>query len=309
VETALTRIAVALLLCCIAGNAAAAWDVAVTGTWGDCSPITPLYLDVLSWSGKDGSDEGGFSNIFVIAPAPDGRILGIRVRGNLADVVSVLPDREPETLGTFAVPSPARPASMVVDAFGNLIVSWSGQLMRIAQDGTILGSTPGGGEGIDVAADGCTVFVSGWTGVRRVNLCTGTYLPVFATGKEISDVKILPGGRVLVAEFDTLRIYAPNGALLRTLPIAAVRMALAGGGRTVYTTLSCGGPVRQWDLATGALLATFGSAPGDTRSIIAHDAWTAAFGAPAAAQVPTLSETATLALASLLALLALRRIM
>ncbi|HYO75496.1 MAG TPA: hypothetical protein VE010_03450 [Thermoanaerobaculia bacterium] len=284
------------------------FDVVARGSEPECSIVLPRggpALQFLGISTEDPSDVG------FIAPGGDGRVLALVDEGR---IVEIRPDltRTPVfsgIAGTFA-------RSFLVDAAGNIYLATdNGRLLAIRPDGTIRAEYALEVYFMDLAADQCTLFY--WTsgGIRRFDICTGTPLPDFLPGAPMGEFRLLPDGGLLRVDGDPEVVrYDAAGTLTRTYPQpdAAGIVVLAGGGRTMIVGAGCYGPLREYDLDTGALLRTFSFDITSVREVVVYNGFTAALGplaaAHAAAAVPSLSTAMLVFLGALLALVAFRRI-
>lgn len=316
------------------------WDVALVGSSGDCVPLpTKITSTKFQWGSAKGTHyrppvEGNPYKVGVIAAVPGGRILGLNgLTPHQTDIVSVAPGVAPVRLGSF-VPG-GRPTAAVADKDGNLLVLiYHRILVKVRSDGTELsrhvlldGTHRDGYFSIDVAADSCTVYLVHThdrelqpvpSSVRRFNVCTGSFGSDFLGPHtaRISAVRLLPRGEVLVGVGMTLQRYDANGALLQTVQTPGWdgddqvdAIALANEGATAWVSYQCAAPLRHWNLATGELLGESVLAADATASLVARNGWTAAFGAHAFAEAPTLSQIALLTLAAFIAATAVRRLM
>lgn len=326
--------AIVLALLILPATAALAFDVAIVGNDGPCSPVLPNTTRFLRWVDAQSNTSSG--QMYVVAATPGGRFIGIRATGpGTEELVSVRPDRPPVPLGTVAIDG--RPEAMVANAAGELFVlvvqpvAGTGHVLRITQTGEILATHPlpdaeGQYTGMDLAADQCTLFVSSAGSVvvgfhvgaiRRLNVCTGVSTPLtFNTTGEygFSDVKVLEGGDLLIAEGPQLLRYTAAGVEIGTIATpgesgeSVDHIALTRGGRSAYLSYHCYGPLREWDLGTGTLHGGLDYGADVTTSLLAANGWTAAFGHIALGDIPTMSELALFLLAAALALLPLTKL-
>ncbi|HYI10899.1 MAG TPA: hypothetical protein VEK57_17700 [Thermoanaerobaculia bacterium] len=325
---------IVIALSILSAGAALAFDVAIVGNDGPCSPVLPNTTRFLRW--VDGQTNTSSGQMYVVAATPGGRFIGIReAAGGTSEVVSVRPDQPPVPLGTVVIDG--RPEAMVANAAGELFVvveqlpTGASHVLRITQTGELLATYPlptpeGHYTGMDLAADQCTLFVSSAGSVVsgfdvgavwRLNVCTGASdLLIFTTTGEygFSDVKVLEGGDLLVAEGSALVRYTAAGVPVGTIATPGEsgepvdHIALTRGGRSAYLSYHCYGPLREWNLGTGTLHGGLDYGVDVTTSLIAVNGWTAAFGHISLTDVPTLSEVLLFGLAGLLSLLGLRRL-
>lgn len=123
-----------------------------------------------------------------------------------------------------------------------------------------------GSDWIDLAPDGCTIFyTSRGQNVLRFNVCTNTQLANFNTallpGPNAYTVRILPDGGLLVANSSVIARLDAAGNLVQTYDDPArgnvwFGLDLVGDG-TFWAADTQTKNVAQFDLATGAMLASF----------------------------------------------------
>lgn len=293
------------------------------GSRGSCVIVTPTVEPVLEWVGEDPETEVD-SPVRTLAAGPDGP-LGIIHPSNLTQIARIRRGLPPEVLATLSNDGTVQALSVAADGrmFVLIVSTNQGNVMQTYdRTGALLGSQNIGGDpngerfrgtSLDLAADQCTLFfVENYQVIRRLNACTGTFLPDFATLAAV-DVRILPDGGVLVARGDHLvRRLNAAGTIVRSYSVPGAHEAagLARNGQAAWVAdaiCSTGmARARLFDLVTGEVLF---EAPlqfdfEDRTSIVALDAWTAALGATAGANVPTLAETTLALLAALLAVAA-----
>lgn len=314
---------------------ALAFDVVITGSYGNClyTPITRF----MAWlDDAPGATIEAREAPVALTATPGGRFVGLSHRASGTwDVVSVRPDAPATPVAT--IPFTHLPEAMVADAAGNLfILGTRGSSEMVLASYTSTGETRaswtlGNGlhyTGMDLASDQCTLYLSRHGGgivasVARFNVCTGAFGAELVSPEVayFADVKVLNGGDVLVAAEtsggqSSLRRYSTTGTLLNTIPVpgpggAISVIALAAGGRTAFVAYECAnaeGSVREWDLATGALLHQYDFEESGAESMVAANGWTAAFGHVSLTDVPTLSELVLFSLAGLLSLLGVWRL-
>jgi hypothetical protein len=299
----------------VLGQSAQPFDVAIGGADGWCVLVTPSPIWQVQFPGISNGDS---ADVKFLAAGGSGRVLGLDRRGSA--VVEVRPDLT--TVPVFAGVPGRGAEELVADSAGNLYINTGEflgeEVIAVRADGTIRARFSLLATSIDLAADQCTLFYAMprdlSDGVRRLNVCTGAPLPDFiATGGGF--VKILPDGGVLTATPDFSRIarHDAAGALVRTYDILHARvLALGRAGTTFFAAQGCDSTVREYDLATGALLRTITADMDHVVSVVAYNGFTAALGPTAAAHaatVPALSTTMLAVLGALLALLAVRRLM
>ena len=175
-------------------------------------------------------------------------------------------------VGSFGSGYDADPESILFDAFGNAYVGQAdgtGDVLKFGPSGNFITSFdvatgPRGSDHIALAPDGCTLFyTSEGTSVKRFDVCTSTQLVDFATGLPATAfaVKLLPGGGALVADSSSIKRLDASGAIVQQYgsPAAGAwfSLALDPGGTSFWAGDSVSGDVKQFDLATGAVLASF----------------------------------------------------
>jgi hypothetical protein len=114
-------------------------------------------------------------------------------------------------------------------------------------------------QGIDLAADQCTLFYAATGLVGTVNVCTGAAGATFPVSGTPEDLRILPNGDLLVASQAALTRYAPSGAPLQQFEMMALSVALDVDPRYAWVG---GWDLRRIDLATGTtveVLSTYGA--------------------------------------------------
>ncbi|HEX2062339.1 MAG TPA: hypothetical protein VHK90_16495 [Thermoanaerobaculia bacterium] len=312
------RAGLVLLLAFAAPALAQDYDVAVAGDQFPCALDTPILIPRLVWTpgGVDPNDD-----VRTIAAAGGGRVLAA-LEATRVQLVEVRPDLTRTPFFTGAEGHTAQ--ELVVDRAGNFFVlatsGESASILEISAAGTLLNSQPfpSGARSIDLAADQCTLFaVHDGTVIRR-NVCTATPLASFATvGSGARELVILPDGDVLAgthtADGYELRRYDPAGSLVRTydapegsLPGA---IALGGGGTTLLVGSNCRFSLHELDLTSGEVLREIAvSHVAGFDSIVSRRGFTAAIGALAASDVPSLSFASVAELVALLATLAAVRL-
>jgi hypothetical protein len=163
-------------------------------------------------------------DITAVAAAPDGMIYGLRPS---SEIVRVLPDGSTEPF--FAGVPNGHAHGIAVARDGRILVtvntsrqsylaviSPAGDLDALHQLPVSVDHTT-----LAIATDGCTVYYTGglwWmsTAIKRIDACTGGWLPDLAPVASVSDIEVLPNGDLLVATGgrDVL-LYDRAGVLLR----------------------------------------------------------------------------------------------
>lgn len=329
--------ALALLLAIASSTPAQLVEVLVTGGHQRCLPIgTPFDFSILERVGS----QPELDEMEAVAPAPNGRYLGLAPwyddprqapTGFYVTELHITERNKPLT-----APIAGDPRALVVDGAGAMYVLYN-RLSSIFvtvfnADGTPrvtwdLGALPGLASGtgiggatvIDLAANRCTLFFLQNNVIRRFDVCTGTFLPDFATtaGSPAAAIRVLPDGGVLVLageHVSQLERFAPDGSRVRTYPVTRATpalMLLHDGGRVVYGQHGCdpAGHLVILNLDTGLVEGEI-----DLRSVVlpgtvaASESWTAAIGAMHAAAVPAAGPVALIAVAMMLVLAGLIRL-
>src|SRR5262249_36118743 len=143
----------------------------------------------------------------------------------------------------------------------------------------------------DLAADQCTMFyTSEGNAIKRFDVCTNTQLSDFATspaGPKYA-LRIRSNGEVLVVATSVVERYDAGGALIQTYTFPgslAFALNLDPDGTHFWTADHDTGTVYEYDIASGAIVFQFESAPETTAAGLA------VFGEQTAAQSPTPTPT------------------
>ncbi|MBI4421620.1 MAG: hypothetical protein HY560_12415 [Gemmatimonadetes bacterium] len=181
-------------------------------------------------------------------------------------------------VGTFGGGYAHNPNSIVFDAAGNAYVGQSdapADIVKFDAVGTPLVSFDAatevrGTDWIDLAGDGCTIlYTSRGKNILRYDTCARAQRPNFNSaplpGESALALRVLPDGGVLVA--DSVAIVRLNafGAVVRTYTVPGepglwAGLDLAGDG-TFWASNWGSSNVYRFDLATGAVLASFNAVP------------------------------------------------
>ena len=192
-----------------------------------------------------------------------------------------------------------RHESCVFDRAGNAYVGQAGfnasepdaqvPVLKFNPSGVLLDSfvLPTGTRGtdwIDLAGDQCTLYyTSEDTSVRRYNVCTGTVLPVFATGLTepyCYALRLRPNRELMVACQEAVHRLSPQGANLQTYTRQSIGETNAQGlfalnldpdGTSFWTAGALSGNVYRVDIASGAVLTTFNSGAGGVSGLAVYD--------------------------------------
>jgi hypothetical protein len=178
----------------------------------------------------------------------------------------------------------ASPESCVVDATGNVYVGQadgSGDVLKFSPSGALLGSfNPAtesrGTDWIDLAADQCTLFyTSEGTLIKRFNVCAFVQQADFATGlpRPCFALRIRPNGEVLVACASAVQRLSAAGTVLQTYTAPGTSLLFAlnldPDGQTFWTGDLINGEIFRFNIATGAIVEQFSSAPNTTMAGLA----------------------------------------
>ena len=169
------------------------------------------------------------------------------------------------------------PGSITFDAAGNMYVGQadcSGQILKIAAGRPSVAyqvaAERRGSLWVDLASDGCTIFYTSLgPNVKRFDVCTTTQLPDFnlapLPGGETHALHVLPDGGVLVSTGQVVSRLDAGGALVQTYSVSGESQYWTGvdlvGDGTFWAVNYYASNVYKFDLATGAVLASFNAGP------------------------------------------------
>ena len=169
------------------------------------------------------------------------------------------------------------PGSITFDAAGNMYVGQadcSGQILKIAAGRPSVAyqvaAERRGSLWVDLASDGCTIFYTSLgPNVKRFDVCTTTQLPDFnlapMPGGETHALHVLPDGGVLVSTGQVISRLDAAGALVQTYSVSGESQYWTGvdlvGDGTFWAVNYYASNVYKFDLATGAVLASFNTGP------------------------------------------------
>jgi len=169
------------------------------------------------------------------------------------------------------------PGSITFDAAGNMYVGQadcSGQILKIAAGRPSVAyqvaAERRGSLWVDLASDGCTIFYTSLgPNVKRFDVCTTTQLPDFnlapLPGGETHALHVLPDGGVLVSTGQVVSRLDAAGALVQTYSVSGESQYWTGvdlvGDGTFWAVNYYASNVYKFDLATGAVLASFNTGP------------------------------------------------
>ena len=169
------------------------------------------------------------------------------------------------------------PGSITFDAAGNMYVGQadcSGQILKISAGRPSVAyqvaAERRGSLWVDLASDGCTIFYTSLgPNVKRFDVCTTTQLPDFnlapMPGGETHALHVLPDGGVLVSTGQVISRLDAAGALVQTYSVSGESQYWTGvdlvGDGTFWAVNYYASNVYKFDLATGAVLASFNAGP------------------------------------------------
>lgn len=284
-----------MLLCTFASFALSAqpFDVVVAGQQSWCEGTPPPTPRIAEWISVPRATRSVGTNVGVVAPGGDGRVIGVS-DASPAEVVELLPDLTRVRIG--ALPAGWAAQNLVVDAIGNIYVLATRPsdvaLFFFNALGALVLSFPLGADyllltdnaAMDLAADQCTLFLAKKDGtIRRLNVCTGGFDTDFAFTlfAEVTDLRVMPDGGVLVAASGSLLRYSDHGVLIDryepSFPATALTLT-HGGIRAMIAAGLCDPRVLEIDLATHTetrIAVIQQDLPG---TIAPYFAWTAALG-------------------------------
>lgn len=212
-----------LLLAATSVQAQQPFEAAVSGDSVHGCYILPVSFSGVEWIDPDRLETP--TDIAMIA-SRDGQTVYAVLKGPGARIVKV----EADGTRTPFFQDPASSAwALDVGPDGRLFVAMfiagTYQLGVISPAGVFETSYPMPGASystsLAVADDGCTVYYFGYSGMRRINGCTGAVLSDFLIPppgtSSVRDVDPLPNGQVLVAIDDRVDLYDAAGTLIRTV--------------------------------------------------------------------------------------------
>jgi hypothetical protein len=120
---------------------------------------------------------------------------------------------------------------------------------------------------VDLASDNCTIFYTSWgPDVLRFDVCAGTQLAIFnqapLPGGEAHDLRLLPGGGLIVATGAVVSRLDSRGNLIQTYQASTgepqywAGLDLVGDG-TFWAVNQYASNVYRFDLASGAVVGSF----------------------------------------------------
>lgn len=299
------------------------YDFVVAGPLENACRVGAIVDDsiLLQWI-VNGARGTGRTAGSVVAPASGGRVIAAIESGDTFHVDFVSADGSAQRIGT--APAGYRPLSMAAGDTGAIYVVahlatdvHQRAIIAFGPTGAVTGVHPlalPDANGIDLAADQCTLFIAAGDRVARFNVCTATPLSDFAAGTGIFAVRILPDGGALVLRVGQAPLrYSAAGAVTQTYPSATDKgltaITLADGGTRAVAPTRCMEEIWAIDLGSAAVTRLgFDLYELELpRSIVPYAAWTAALGAAHLPTAPTASTTALALLGAMLAVAAVLR--
>jgi len=177
--------------------------------------------------------------------------------------------------GAFGSGYSCNPSGIVIDNSGNVYVGQagcSGDILKFDSAGNLLqaynvATEAGGARWLDLDATGCVLFyTSTGLNISRYNVCTNTQLSnfnaaPFATGSAALGLRVLPDGGVIVSTTTQLVRLDSNGNVVSVYDAvgenAFATVFLDKVGHSFWTGSYGTGNVYQFDIQTGAILASF----------------------------------------------------
>ena len=182
-------------------------------------------------------------------------------------------DRNGDATGFFGSGYNCNPSSIVFDNSGNAYVGQADcntQILKFDSSGDPLAQynvavENRGSYHIVLDPNQCTMYyTSEGPNVKRFNVCTNTQMPDFNSAPLPDPVggaqqfSLLPGGGMLVADFNVIARLDASGNLVRTYDAPAnncwLGMALDQDGTSFWASNWCGSSVTRFDLATGNVM-------------------------------------------------------
>lgn len=296
------------------------YDVVVSGFNTTCFIDPPLASAGLEW--VPGVVEPN-TNVNDIAAAGGGRVYAV-LDVPRVQIVEVHPDLTRTPLFTGA--EGYRGYELVVDRTGNVYVRATNGpnafIVAVSSTGSLIGIQPfvNDARSIDLAADQCTLFAHSSAAIVRHDVCTGTPLANFIAVTDFrGDLQIAPNGDVLHAGYfdvptpgPAVRRYDAAGTLVRTYSLTdsnSGAIGIANGGTSMIVGDECTQRLVEVDLTTGAVMREIDlQYLNSFTSIVSRRGFTAAIGALAASDVPSVSVWGAIALTLFVIGAALRRI-
>jgi hypothetical protein len=183
-------------------------------------------------------------------------------------------------LGSFGSGYNSDPSSVTFDLNGNVYVGQAddtGDILKFDPSGSLVATFNvavgnRGTDHIDLGLDGCTMFYTSRTkDVYRYDVCTNTQLPFLNTqplpGDEAYHIRVLPDGGVLIADYKVIVRLDASGNQVQTYVAPGEPNFWGGvdhrGDGTFWASNAYSGNIYRFDLATGAILASFNTGTGN----------------------------------------------
>jgi len=218
-------------------------------------------------------------------------------------------DRAGNPDGSFSVAN----RTLTFDASGNVYFGIGNRLIKVGPNGEVIReffvafeAVGGGVASVDLAADQCTIFYTS-QGKRafRYDVCNAVQLPDLNSalpGFSANTLRILPDGQILITDSEAIYLLSSAGAITRAYDVPGPSgwdgLALDIDGRSFWA--ASGDRAMKFDLATGAVVASFTTSDYAIWAMAVVGEPRAATAAQAAAPIPTLSEWMLITLALLL---------
>lgn len=176
-------------------------------------------------------------------------------------------DKQGNLLGQFGSGYSGNPESILFDAAGSVYigaVDGDNDIRKFSSSGELLDkfdvvTGPRGSDWIDLAKDQCTMlYTSEGSVIRRYDVCGKRQLTDFGTGlAESFALRILPDGRVLVANHENILLLSAIGQVLRTYDAPGedswFALNLDPDGTSFWSGVTTSGNAYRFDIETGVV--------------------------------------------------------
>jgi uncharacterized protein (TIGR03437 family) len=182
-------------------------------------------------------------------------------------------DRNGNSVGLFGSGFDCNPSSIVFDNSGNAYIGQadcSAQIFKFDSSGNRLAQYTAaveqrGSSYMVLDPNQCTMYyTSEGPNVKRFDVCSNTQMSDFNSAPLPDPIggaqafSLLPGGGMLIADFNVIARLDPSGNFVRTYDAPAndcwLGMALDPDGTSFWASNWCGSSVTRFDLATGNVL-------------------------------------------------------